>query len=150
MIENILCNIICYEFDSNVGRMQWKRHLDGETMFGMEMNFNLCEKDWENVQYPAAQLLIFAPSNYVGVYYRESESRDEFGEYQHLSHHDSCWRDDGVGCFFRLFRPRINTLGWYDGSCNDKWYSKREISKELAEHLRDITKKAHGRGLKIT
>lgn len=142
MMLNILQNIICYEFDRCVGRMQWKQHLDDETMYGFEMNFSLNEKDWNVPLYPHVQLLIFAPSNYVGVYYRESKTREDYGEWVHLSKHDSCWRADGVERFLLHFKDRICTLGWHDGICNDKWYSKREISEETANHLNEVTKAA--------
>lgn len=150
MLSHILRTVICYEFDKNIGRMQWKKHLEGQPMHGMEMNFKLHEKDYSKREslYPGAQLMIFAASNYVGVYYRESETRDEYGEWTHLSCHDSCWRGDGVDRFLSLFEKRIATLGWHDGICNDKWYSKREVSQEFAEELREVTRKS--RELKIT
>jgi len=139
---DILRTIICYEFDRNVGRMQWKQHLDEQPMYGLEMNFCLREKNCDDPLYPNVQLLIYAASNYVGVYYRESQTCDDYGEWQHLSCHDSCWKDDGVGHFIRLYKDRITTLDWHDGICNNMWYSKQEISQELAEHLRKVTKQA--------
>lgn len=144
MLNYILRTIICNEFELNVGKMQHKQHLDGRVMYGFEMNFSLHEANPRDNLYPHAQLLLFAPANYVGVYYRESKTRDEYGPWQHLSYHDSCWRDDGVDRFIARYEDRVATLGWHDGICNNKWYSKREISPEFAQELREITKKARG------
>jgi hypothetical protein len=110
-------------------------------MYGMEITFRLHELDYskDEALYPQAQLLIFAETNYVGVYYRESTSRDDhYGEWQHLSCHDSCWRSDGVERFLRRYSDRVATLDnlFYDG-----WYKKVEITPEFAETLRQITRK---------
>jgi hypothetical protein len=148
VLQYILQSIICDEFEKNIGRMQWKKHLDGGTMHCMEMTFKLHEASYEDGApslYPAAQLLIFGASNYIGVYYRESESRDEFGPWQHLSQHDSCWKSDGVDRFISRYSDRMATLGWHGGICNNQWYLRREVSKEEAEQLREITKKARSR-----
>ena len=141
MISYILRTIICYEFDQNVGRMQYERHLRGEPMHAMQMNFKLHEEDYKSDPlYPGAQLLIFAASNYVGVYYRESKARDEFSPWIHRSDHDSCWKDDGVSRFISRYRDRFATLDWHDGLCNNKWYSKIQVSEEFYKKLRTITK----------
>lgn len=110
------------------------------------MNFRLNESDHE---YPVAQLLIFAEYNYVGVYYRESlrdacgpedDGDDRYTKWRRLSYHDSCWRDDGVDRFLSRFGPRINTLDWHDGICNNKWYSLRPVSDDQATALRNVPK----------
>ncbi len=142
----ILQTIICYTFDDFIGRMQWKRQQDGEPMYGMEITFRLHETDYDReARYPGVQLLIFAESNYVGVYYRESETRDEYEPWKHLSRHDSCWKGDGVDRFLHLFEERIAGLGWNGGICNNKWYLKREISKQEAEGLRETTRQRHAK-----
>jgi hypothetical protein len=150
VLDNILCNIICYTFDDLIGRGQYQKHFDGETMHGMEITFKLHETDYKAPdKFPGVQLLIFAPSTHVGVYYRVSETRDEYGPYQHLSKHDSCWRYDGVERFLRMFGRRdedtgrgdIAVLGWHGGGiCNNKWYDKVEISKEFADELQEVTR----------
>lgn len=155
MLDNILSTIICYTFDDLIGRMQWKKHLEGETMHGMEITFKLHEVDYTKDEslYPSVQLLIFAESNYVGVFYRESETRDEYGEWLHLSCHDSCWKGDGVDLFISMFaecdgetgRGGIAVLGWHGGICNNKWYLKQEITEQKVIELREATKKARGR-----
>jgi len=141
MIQNILRTIICYEFENNVGGMQWKKHIDGETMHCMEMTFNLNEIDYKKPSlYPKVQLLIFGASNYIAVYYRESKTREEFQPWEHLSRHDSCWRDDGVGRFLSHFEDRMSTLGWHDGIGSNTWYRKRVMGEEEAVELREITR----------
>jgi hypothetical protein len=142
MLQYILGTIICDEFEKNIGGMQWKKHLDGEPMHCMEMTFKLHEVDHRDSLYPGAQLLIFGASNYIGVYFRESESRDEFDPWQHLSCHDSCWRSDGVDRFLSRYRDRMAVLGWHGGICNNQWYLKREVSLEEAVQLREITREA--------
>lgn len=150
MLNHILRSIICYEFERVIGGMQWKKTLakPPEPMHCMEMTFNLHEDQnrpspeiIENPHYPSVQLLIFGASNYIGVYFREAKDC-EYGPWQHLSCHDSCWRDDGVDSFIRQYEERISTLGWHDGLGTNTWYTKREISKEEAKHLREITKEA--------
>lgn len=140
MLSHILRNIICDEFERNVGRKQWEKHIAGKPMHCMEMTFRLSEVDHSNPRFPQAQLLIFAASNYVGVYYRESETRDNYAPWQHLSYHDSCWRGDGVDRFISRFEDRMAILGWHEGLGTNTWYLKREVSKEEAEHLREVTR----------
>lgn len=142
MVDYILRSIICNEFELNVGRHQYQEDLNGDPMHGMQLTFCLHEVKPGDWLYPKAQLLIFAASNYVGVYYRTSETREEFGPWQHLSNHDSCWRDDGVDRFLRMFGDRIATLDWHGNLGSHRWYTKRVVTKEFYDQLREITKQA--------
>lgn len=142
MFSNILKDIICSEFEQNVGLRQSREHLASKPMYRMQINFRLHELDYEkSPRYPHASLMLFAGGNYVGVYYQVSEDRDETGPWQHLSLHDSCWRDDGVGWFIQMYRDRISTLRQGLGN---SWYSKLEVSPEFAAELREITKEKCG------
>lgn len=150
MLNYILQSIICSEFEKNVGRMQCKKHHDGMKMYGMEMRFKLHEASYEDeapTLYPGAQLLLFAESNYVGIYCRESVERDDFGPWQHLSLHDSCWRDDGVNRFIRHYSDRMATLGWLGIGNHDSWYLTSEITEEEAKELRRITRETRAGNL---
>jgi len=141
MISYILRSIICDEFEKNIGRMQWQRHLNGEPMYAMQMDFKLHERDYRDNLYPHAQLLIFSASSAPGVYVRESKSRDEFEPWRHLSEHDSCWRYDGVERFIKHYQDRMATLGFHGGMFgSNEWYDRVEISEEMYQQLRNITK----------
>jgi hypothetical protein len=156
MLQWVLRTIICYEFEKNVGRNQAVRlasdsdKYSDQPMFGMLMNFCLYNVS-DDQEYPKVQMLIFAPMNYVGVYYRESirdacgpddESDDRYTEWKRLSYHGSCWRDDGVDRFLSQFGPRINTLDWHKNQetnmLNNEWYERFLVSEELAKVLRAL------------
>lgn len=117
MVEYMLANIICHEFDKVVGKTQH------ETGKAMHVGFHLSVGATTD-QYRVCHMYIFAPCNYVHVAV-QTEVIDKRGEkhtepMEHLCYHDSCWRD-AVQNFIFKNRDKLSTLtsfnrlsDWYD------------------------------------
>jgi len=151
MLSYILKSIICDEFLRVIGREQREKARQGDPMYCMEITFSLHELDHDDPHFPEVRLLIFAEYNTVGVYYQEITSDQEclqpnYGSWEHLSLHDSCWRTDGVARFISRFQDRFATLSWQNGMGNNDWYFKRKISADEAAGLREITREKRGWG----
>lgn len=148
-MKNIVSNIICSEFENNVGRWQNKN----EKMFAMKMTFRL-NNDWDIEEgYRHLQVLIFGPMNYIGVFVKEDwtvipvdeldddgdclkkgcEYRIDETDWKMISYHDSCWRSDGVDRILSIQEDRLNGLDF-----SAHWYEKVEISGPLLEQLEQL------------
>lgn len=85
-----------------------------------------------------ASLLLWSPSNYVHVLYREGErhSRNELGDgWVHLACHDSCWRNDGVEKFFHMYEEKLSSFDWIDPYCI---VNLTEPEMKLLSNVRDV------------
>lgn len=55
------------------------------------------------------RMLIHAPMNYVGVYVQKGDLRGtQYGKWECMAYHDSCWRSDGVGRFLSQHQEDIH------------------------------------------
>jgi hypothetical protein len=96
--------------------------------------------------YSYRDLLIYAPSNYVGVYTRERSNlapldkegeicgdyNYHYGVWQSMSYHDSCWREDGVKRFIYTYQDVLNV---FSGSSRD-WYEVITAPEEIQKDPR--------------
>jgi hypothetical protein len=142
MLDYILSSVICDEFERNVGRNQQKNI----KMNGMLLTFSSCHSEYgiEDV-YNNTDLLLFAETNYVGVYTREHWTpcnKDLRGmiPWRALSYHDSCWREDGVTRFLISNRERLIVLSTRN---TEGWYTKFVINELWREELKQIRKNKH-------
>ena len=118
MVEWMLSNVICHEFERVVGKSQGKT---GKTMhigFGMRPS-RLCKDD----QYHVVHMYLFAPMNYVYVATQTeritASGKRVVGPMRILTYHDSCWTS-AVQDFIFEHRGDVNVfrsfklLEWYD------------------------------------
>lgn len=148
-MKNTVSNIICSEFENNVGRWQIKK----ETMYAMKLTFRL-SNNWDMEEgYRHLQMLIFGPMNYIGVFVKEDwtvipvdELDDEEDclkegcdyrtgdtDWKMISYHDSCWTSDGVDRILSLHSARLNGLDF-----GPHWYEKIEVSGEFLKQLEEM------------
>lgn len=142
MLSHILSWIICDTFVHEVGR--FTRYSPDATLTAMLVEFAVRVNYEQEAGYRHRDLLIFADSNYVGVYTRErwnvlrrkGETTGTTGssQWQVLAYHDSCWRTDGVERFLFQHRDDLLTVGQACGP----WYRKVELSPGEREALRQI------------
>lgn len=147
-MKNIVSNIICTEFEKNVGRWQTRN----VSQFAMKITFRL-SNNWDLEDgYRNLQILIYGPMNYIGIFVKEDwtvipvdEVEDDelkegceyrIGEtdWKMISYHDSCWRTDGVDRILSHHSDRI--IGLDDST---HWYEKVEISGKLLEQIEKMT-----------
>lgn len=87
MITTMLSDIICYEFETHVGR--WQSQNGEKKCF--HIGFGV------NPGFQVVHMYIFAPKNYVYVATqlerRDEDGRTHMGEMKICSYHDSCWAD---------------------------------------------------------
>jgi hypothetical protein len=147
---NIVENIICNEFEKNVGRWQSKN----EKKIAMIVTFNLSiDGDIED-GYRFLDMVIYEDCNYVAVivkerwdiipkcdleyeddecFIKENSNGYRKGDtgWKLVSYHDSCWRSDGVHRILWINREKIiNIDQLFNG-----WYQKIEINKEILSVL---------------
>jgi hypothetical protein len=90
MLQFMLANVICHEFDRVAGQNQ------GKTGKAMHIGFGMrCGHTTD--QYNVIHMYIHAPQNYASVAVQQ-ERIDEagcrhVGPMEIISYHDSCWRD---------------------------------------------------------
>jgi len=138
MIEYILSDIICREFEKIGGKGQ--RNEKSPKMMHVGFDFNTKDED----QYEVHHMYIYAPDNYVYVAVQE-ERIDEngkriVGEMKILSYHDSCWRD-AIRDFIFANRNNICVLKGIDTFFD--WYDVLDIRLEEAEYLSDLNSFRH-------
>ena len=115
MIEWMLNEVICSEFDKVVGKGQ---HESGKAM---HLGFSMCYKNTD--QYDVRHMYIFAPANYVYVAIQQeridNKGKRHVGPMEILSYHDSCWTD-AIQTFIFKNRDKLNGFSpfalfkWYD------------------------------------
>jgi len=147
MVENILSTIICDEFERQI------RPHDGKQWphkHGLKFTFSLWYRDDERMSrdgfYPKTEMLLYAECNYVGVYVRTYDvhgldTKEEDAKWECMSHHDSCWRTDGVQRFLWENREILNGIG----QVFKPWCEKVEVNEELKEELREIRRRKYNR-----
>jgi hypothetical protein len=116
MVEWMLSNIICSEFEKAVGKRQ------AVSRKAMHIGFSM-RPSKSSDQYHVVHMYIFAPMNYAYVATQSERITDEgdrvVGPMELLSYHDSCWRD-AVQSFIFEHRGDLNTfnsfklLEWHD------------------------------------
>lgn len=132
MMDWIVANIICKEFEKNFERGS----SGGKPVKAMDVGFGLNANHEVEEGYRHLFIRILATSNYVTVMMKESWNVLRHGETEYeqgntgwilASHHDSCWREDGVGKIIRLYGEAINTLS---GPLFDDWYYVTELKPD--------------------
>lgn len=132
MVEWMLANIICSEFDKVVGKGC------GESGKAMHIGFGTrCRNETD--QYQVWHLYLHAPSNYVYVALQEeridSKGRRHVGKMTILSYHDSCWRD-AVEQFIFKNRSDLNVFRSFDRLF--EWYDVLTLSEDEKNYLRRL------------
>lgn len=117
MIEYMLANVICHEFEKAVGKHQY------ESRKAMHVGFHL-SVGGSTDQYQVVHMYIYGPANYVHVAVQK-ERIDRNGKrhvepMELLCYHDSCWRDSVQDFIFKNrselngFQSLLKLLDWYD------------------------------------
>lgn len=131
---HMMTTVISQVFTEKAGKWQAKNPQRKAVRF----RFSLKVDHDKEEGYRTAELVIYGPMNYVGVYSREcwdvialdDLEWDEDGqencikpgkdyqkgrtEWETFCYHDSCWRTDGIEGFFRKYGERIQ--GFSDSS----------------------------------
>lgn len=131
MIEWMLADVICKEFERSVGKDQH------ETGKALHIGFHLTPAV-KSDQYEVVHLYIYAPMNYVYVAVQteriDRKGLRHVGPMEVLSYHDSCWRD-AVQQFVFKNRDRTSTF------CSFKlfdWFDVLTLTQEEREFLRKL------------
>lgn len=117
MVDWMLANVICNEFEKVVGKFQHNNRK------AMHIGFGMTHGNTNN-QYRVCHMYIHGPCNYVHVV-TQIETIDDAGKrhvepMNHLCCHDSCWRDSVQQFIYKnrdelnVFRSFDHLLGWYD------------------------------------
>jgi hypothetical protein len=154
-MTNIVTKIICSTFETEVKRNQSKN----KRKFGMLVSFNL-ELDFEKEEGNRnLDILIYSPSNYVGVIAKESwsvikneEIEGEFGlkpgcdyrigdtGWMYACYHDTCWRTDGVE---KIVYSNSRRIAFITSNVYPNWYEKIEMTPELLVKFEETTSRAN-------
>lgn len=149
---NIVENIICNEFEKNVGRWQSKN----EKKIAMIVTFNLSIDDDIEDGYRDLDMVIYGDCNYVAVIVKERwciipkcdlEYKDDEcfikedskgyckGDtgWKLVSYHDLGWKSDGVHRILWINRKKIINIDSLFGG----WYNKIEIDEKILSALND-------------
>jgi hypothetical protein len=154
MLTSILENIICSEFENNVGRGQVrydrpepKPQYAMDICIALSLYYNKGEDGYRHIT-----IRIYGPHNYVAVLVKEDwtvihESYLENSEeglkpgkkyingdtgWQLVSFHDSCWRD-GVREILRSYEDRLLVIKSFK-----HWYEKTTLTVEECQEIDDI------------
>jgi hypothetical protein len=156
MITNILSDIICNTFERMVGRWQAKADEPKALLVKFKTRIDYDKEEG----YRGVHLLIYGEQNYVGVFekrwwrvidrdkieYDEEDGEETWpdehwregeGEWEMRSHHDSCWRTDGVSSFTFQNRDDLNLL---DDLGQDHWFDIVPMTDELKAKLDEAYK----------
>lgn len=128
-----LAQIICHEFEKNVGKD------NAEAKKALHVGFSMYEKDGD--QYRVVHMYIFAPYNYVYVAIQE-ERIDADGErivapMEILSYHDSCWRE-AVREWISKNQREISVLKAY--GTIDGWNDVLVLTDDEVCYLHDLNR----------
>jgi hypothetical protein len=128
MVEYMLSNVICSEFEKVVG----KGH--SEDRKAMHIGFHLHPENED--QFCVIHMYIYAPGNYVYVAIQEEkideQSQRSVGKMKIICYHDSCWRD-AVGKFIFENRQKLSTMKSFQFS---DWYDVLNLSADEVVFLR--------------
>ena len=136
MVEYMLSNIICTEFEKVVGKGQH------ETGKAMHIGFSMHPENDD--QYSIQHLYLFAPGNYVYVVTQE-ERIDEAGDrhvgnMQLLCYHDSCWRGS-VNDFLVKNSKQMSVMQAYKRLLD--WYDVLTLDEDEMKFLRKFEQWKH-------
>lgn len=116
MIEYMLSDVVCHEFEKAVGKNQYK------TKKALHVGFGMSCGDTKD-QYNVCHMYIYAPCNYVYMAIQreriDAMGKRHVGPMEMLAYHDSCWRD-AIQTFIFKNRGEVNvfhtfkSLGWCD------------------------------------
>jgi hypothetical protein len=159
MLRWILSSIIQNTFEKQVGRWQSKNdRLSGyrpstETPKALLITFRLSVDHDKEDGYRWLELLIYAPSNYVGVLVREHSNVYQLDDVDHYeddesivfkkgkgyiesytdwkcySYHDSCWRNDGIDRILKEYEERFSGIDFHTAT----WYTIQTMTPDLIE-----------------
>lgn len=136
MVEYMLSNVICHEFEKVVGKGQH------ETGKAMHVGFHLHPKNKD--QYRVVHVYLYAPGNYVYVATQteriNAKSQRVVGKMELVCYHDSCWRDS-VQQFVFKNRDELATMTSL-GSLSD-WYDVLTFTEDEKTFLRKIENWKH-------
>ena len=124
MIEWMLADVICQEFERVVGKDQYKMERDGVPAEGKAMHIGFGMRCGNKTDiYDVCHMYIFGPANYVYVAIQQeridADGNRHIGPMEILSYHDSCWRD-AIEQFVFKRRGDLNVFSafklfdWYD------------------------------------
>jgi hypothetical protein len=154
-----LVEIICKEFEKNVGRNQEPafKKKDNADFFAMDLKFNLnpyYEKGEEG--YRHLHIRIYGPMNYVAVLvkedwtvihesYQDPKAEDgllpgkDYVEgntgWMLASYHDSCWRTDGIHSILNAYEHRLSGI---DSDFSNNWYVKKTLTEDERKEIEDL------------
>lgn len=154
MVEWMLANVICHEFEKAVKKHQY------ESRKAMHVGFHLSVGNSTD-QYRVAHMYIYGPANYVYVAVQK-ERIDRAGKrhvepMELLCYHDSCWRDSVNEFIFKnreqlsTFQSMLTLFDWYDVltlSVEERDYLARLVQKRDAWNDEDRLKVVE-EGLKV-
>lgn len=133
MIEYMLKDIICHEFEKVVGKGC------GDSGKAMHIGFGMSCKN-ETDQYQVCHMYIHAPANYVFVAIQEeridAKGQRHVGTMKVISYHDSCWRD-AIEKFIFKNRGELNVFRSLDRIFD--WYDVLTLSQEEKDYLRRLS-----------
>lgn len=131
-LQDLLVRLICETFDRNFKFAT--PHDPTKAMhvgFRLDTDYDALPKSKHDRYYPKAELLLWAPGNYVKVFVREVEAHDEVkGPWVKVHDHDSCWRD-GVRDFIAVYGGGASGT---DAIMN--WYDTITVTEEPTQDLR--------------
>lgn len=135
MIEYMLSDVICSEFEKVVGKTQYKTRKAMHLGFSLTTGFSRTLGHITD-QYRVCHMYIYAPCNYVHVAV-QTEVIDEAGDrhvepMEHLCYHDSCWRDT-IRSFIFKNREDLSTFKSFGSLFN--WYDVFELTKDEEAYL---------------
>lgn len=132
MSDNLLADIICMTAEKELFPRRAHRGI-AQPDKAMLVSFRTFRHDNDTI-YHHADLLIWAPTNYVQVWKREWWTPRIEGVpkgetlWTKLSDHDSGWREDGVRRFIRSYE-----LATFGGPLMWEWYSIIDVPEWLKE-----------------
>jgi len=153
MLSWVLGDIICQEFDKNVGRNQdpMFSKKEGTEYSAMEITFRLGRYEGEE-GYRHLQIRIYGPQNYVAVLVQEDwiiipeEDLDNEKDcvkpgkdytvgntgWMLASYHESCWRTDGIENIIHAYENHISGL---DSLGFPSWYLKVNLNEDERKEI---------------
>jgi len=137
MVEYMLSQVICTEFEKVVGKGQ------SETGKAMHIGFSMNTENDD--QYSIQHLYLFAPGNYVYVVTQEERillSGDrQVGHMKMLCYHDSCWRSS-VQEFISKNSKNMSVMKAYKNLYD--WYDVLTLDEDEKKFLRKMESWKHG------
>lgn len=130
MIEYMLANVICHEFEQEVHKDQY------DSGKALHVGFNMSTSKTDD-QYLVVHMYIFAPVNYVYVAIQseriDKDGKRSIGPMQILSYHDSCW----VSSVQEFICKNSNELNGFSSFALLKWNDIIDLTPEEIAYLSD-------------